>query len=243
MRAAMCSATAMNRYVGPILSGVCSVGVQRQYTGTAGRIENSQVGVFLAYVSPHGRAMIDRRLYLPEMTWCDRPDRRAAAGVPEQAGFATKPALARQMIVAALDAGVPAGWVTGDEVYGADPGLSADLEHRGIGYVLAVGCDRRVHVSDGRTLIRVDDLADRIPTREWQQHSCGPGAKGPRDYLWAWVTTAASPGEHWWLLIRRNRTTGELAFYLCWSPRTVPLHTLVTVAGSRWSIRGVVPDR
>ena len=140
------------------------------------------------------------------------------------------------MKVTALAAGVPAGWVTGDEVYGADPGLRADLEHRGIGYVLAVGCDRRVHVSDGRTLIRVDDLADRIPTREWQQHSCGPGAKGPRDYLWAWVTTATSPGEHRWLLIRRNRTTGELAFYLCWSPHTVPLHTLVTVAGSRWSI-------
>ncbi|WP_323373674.1 IS701 family transposase [Plantactinospora alkalitolerans] len=155
---------------------------------------------------------------------------------PDDVGFATKPALARQMIAAALDAGVPVGWVTGDEVYGADPGLRADLEHRGIGYVLAVGCDRRVHVNDGRTLIRVDDLADRIPTAEWQQHSCGPGAKGPRDYLWAWVTTATSPGEHRWLLIRRNRTTGELAFYLCWSPRLVPLHTLVTVDGSRWSV-------
>ena len=125
------------------------------------------------------------------------------------------------------------GWVTGDEVYGADPGLRPDLEHRGIGYVLAVGCDRRVHVSDGRTLIRVDDLADWIPTREWQQHSCGPGAKGPRDYLWTWVTTATSPVSTGGC---RNRTTGELAFYVCWSPRTVPLHTLVTVAGSRWSI-------
>lgn len=106
---------------GFLKKGVCSVGVQRQYTGTAGRVENSQVGVFLAYVSPAGRAMIDRRLYLPETTWCDRPDRLAAVGVPHDVGFATKPALARQMIAAALDAGVPFGWVTGDEVYGADP--------------------------------------------------------------------------------------------------------------------------
>ncbi|RBQ03687.1 IS701 family transposase [Micromonospora sp. LHW51205] len=221
---------------GFLKKGVCSVGVQRQYTGTAGRVENSQVGVFLAYVSPTGRAMIDRRLYLPEATWCDRPDRLTEAGVPDQVGFATKPALARQMIAAAIEAGVPFGWVTGDEVYGADPGLRTELEQREIGYVLAVGCDRRVAVNDGRTLIRVDDLADRIPTREWQPHSCGPGAKGPREYLWAWITTATRPGEHRWLLIRRNRTTDELAFYLCWSPRPVPLHALVRVAGSRWSI-------
>jgi SRSO17 transposase len=221
---------------GFLKKGVCSVGVQRQYTGTAGRVENSQVGVFLAYVTPHGRAMIDRRLYLPQAAWCDRPDRLAAAGIPDDVEFATKPALARQMITAALDAGVPVGWVTGDEVYGADPGLRDDIEQRAIGYVLAVGCDRRVAVNDGRTLVRVDEIAARIPSREWQLHSCGPGAKGPRDYLWAWITTATHPGEHRWLLIRRNRTTGELAFYLCWSPRPVPLHTLVTVAGSRWSI-------
>ncbi|HEY0699529.1 MAG TPA: IS701 family transposase [Micromonospora sp.] len=221
---------------GFLKKGTCSVGVQRQYTGTAGRIENSQVGVFLAYVTPHGRAMIDRRLYLPETTWCDRPDRLTAAGVPDQVGFATKPALARQMITAAFDADVPASWVTGDEVYGADPDLRADLEHRGIGYVLAVACDRRVAVNDGRTLARVDEIAERIPTAEWRLHSCGPGAKGPRDYLWAWITTATRPGEHRWLLIRRNRTSGELAYYLCWSPRPVPLHTLVRVAGSRWSV-------
>jgi SRSO17 transposase len=111
---------------GFLKKGLCSVGVQRQYTGTAGRVDNSQVGVFLAYVSPAGRALIDRRLYLPETPWCNRPDRLAAAGVPDNVGFATKPALARQMIAAALDAGVPAAWVTGDEVYGADPGLRAD---------------------------------------------------------------------------------------------------------------------
>ncbi|WP_407566789.1 IS701 family transposase [Polymorphospora sp. A560] len=221
---------------GFLKKGACSVGVQRQYTGTAGRVENSQVGVFLAYVSPAGRALIDRRLYLPETTWCDQPERLTAAGVPDQVGFATKPALARQMITAAIDAGVPVGWVTADEVYGADPGLRTDLETYGIGYVLAVGCDRRVAVNDGRTLVRGDTLAERIPTTGWQPRSCGPGAKGHRDYLWAWITTATRPGEHRWLLIRRNRTTGDLAFYLCWSPRPVPLHTLVRVAGSRWSI-------
>jgi SRSO17 transposase len=221
---------------GFLKKGVGSVGVQRQYTGTAGRIENSQVGVFLAYVSPAGRALIDRRLYLPETSWCDRPDRLTVAGVPDDVGFATKPALAREMIAGAFDADIPASWVTGDEVYGADPGLRGDLETRGIGYVLAVGCDRRVRVNDGRTLARADEIADRIPTAEWQVHGCGPGAKGPRDYLWAWITTATTPGEHRWLLIRRNRTTSELAYYLCWSPRPVPLHTLVTVAGSRWSI-------
>jgi len=224
---------------GFLKKGTSSVGVQRQYTGTAGRIENSQVAVFLAYTTPAGRALIDRRLYLPEISWCAQPARRAGAGVPEHVGFATKPALARQMIAAALDADMPANWVTGDEVYGADPGLRADLERRGIGYVLAVGCDRRVRVNDGRTTVRADELVERIPTREWQIHSCGPGAKGPRDYLWAWITTATGEGdagEQRWLLIRRHPGTGELAFYLCWSPAPVPLRTLVRVAGSRWSI-------
>ncbi|GLH99917.1 transposase [Phytohabitans aurantiacus] len=221
---------------GFLKKGNGSVGVQRQYTGTAGRIENSQVAVFLAYCSPRGRGLIDRRIYLPEGTWCAQPTRRTTAGIPKQIRFATKPALATQMITDAIQAGAPAGWVTGDEVYGADPDLRAWLENNQIGYVLAVACDRRVAVNDGRTLVRADELAARIPHREWQLHSCGPGAKGPRDYLWAWITTATAPGEHRWLLIRRHRTTGELAFYLCWSPHPVPLHTLVRVAGTRWSI-------
>jgi SRSO17 transposase len=221
---------------GFLKKGNGSVGVQRQYTGTAGRIENSQVAVFLAYTSPSGRGLIDRRIYLPQDAWCARPARRTAAGVPDQIRFATKPALATQMITAAIQADVPAGWVTADEVYGADPDLRAWLEDNQIGYVLAVACDRRVTVNDGRTLVRADELAARIPSREWQLHSCGPGAKGPRDYLWAWITTATTDGEHRWLLIRRHRVTGELAFYLCWSPHPVPLHTLVRVAGSRWSI-------
>ncbi|WP_446686979.1 IS701 family transposase [Phytohabitans kaempferiae] len=165
-----------------------------------------------------------------------RPERQAAAGVPTDTAFATKPALARQMITAALDGGVQAGWFTGDEAYGADPGLRADLEHRGIGYVLAVSCHRPIATNDGRTLTRADDLATQLPDSAWQPLSCGPGAKGPRLYLWAWITTATSDGEHRTLLIRRNPHTGELAYYLCWSPHPTPLRTLVRVAGCRWSI-------
>ena len=171
---------------GFVKKGTGSLGLQRQYTGTAGRIENAQVAVFLAYASRHGRGLIDRRLYLPETTWCQQPERRAAAaGVPREAAFATKPALARQMVTAALQAGVQASWFTGDEVYGADPGLRAHLEAHGIGYVLAVGCDRRVATNNGRTLIRPDNLTTELPDSAWQPLSCGLGAKGPRLYLWA----------------------------------------------------------
>jgi len=216
---------------GFVKKGTCSAGVQRQYTGTAGRIENTQVGVFVAYVSPRGRALIDRALYLPR-SWAGDPDRCRAAGVPPGTVFASKPALARQMLARALDAGVPAAWVAADEVYGADPALRAALERRGTGYVLAIACHRRV--TSGGVTLRADDLAARLPTRAWQQLSAGPGAKGPRYYDWAWAAL-----DGWacrWLLIRRNATTGKLAFYLCWAPRAVPLATLVRVAGSRWAI-------
>ncbi|MFY0510758.1 IS701 family transposase [Streptomyces anulatus] len=129
---------------GFLKKGLRSAGVQRQYTGTAGRIENAQVGVFLAYASSRGRALIGRRLYLPEHTWCRDPDRRPGSGVPDQVEFATKPRLAPQMIEAALDAGCSSSWVTGDEVYGQDPQLRSALEARGIGYVLAVACTTKV---------------------------------------------------------------------------------------------------
>ena len=117
--------------------------MQRQYTGTAGRIENAQVAVYLVYASDAGHGVIDRELYLPRAWTCD-PERLEAAGVPDEVRFATKPALAQAMITRTLDAGVPAAWVTGDEVYGADPVLRAALEASGIGYVLAVACDHRV---------------------------------------------------------------------------------------------------
>jgi SRSO17 transposase len=133
---------------GDLKKGTASAGVQRQYTGTAGRVENCQVAVFLSYASPAGHALIDRELYLPR-SWTTDPARCAAAGIPEKAAFATKPALARRMIARALDAGTPAAWVTGDEVYGADPGLRSDLERRQIGYVLAVAASRHVATAGG----------------------------------------------------------------------------------------------
>jgi hypothetical protein len=213
---------------GFVKKGSMSAGVQRQYTGTAGRIENSQVGVFLAYATERGRALIDRRLYLPERSWCPDPGRRRAAGVPEDVQFATKPHLAGEMIAAALDAGVTASWVTGDEAYGQDPQLRARLERIGIGYVMAVACSTRVRINHGRTPVRADVLADRLPASAWQRHSAGAGAKGPRFYDWAWIHIGT--GVHRHLLIRRNRTTGELALYLCWSPTEVALSELVRVA-------------
>ncbi|MDI5969397.1 IS701 family transposase [Streptomyces sp. SL13] len=219
---------------GFLKKGDRSAGVQRQYTGTAGRIENTQVGVFLAYASEQGRALIDRRLYLPEHTWCEDSERRSGSGVPEDVEFATKPRLALRMIEAALDAGCQSAWVTGDEVYGQDPQLRSALEARGIGYVLAVACTARVRIDQDRTVIRADTAASALPPDAWQRQSAGTGAKGPRYYDWAWVQIG--PDSNRCLLIRCNPATGELAFYLCWSPGQVPLSTLVRVAGIRWCI-------
>jgi SRSO17 transposase len=217
---------------GDLKKGAATAGVQRQYTGTAGRVENSQVAVYLAYSAPRGHALIDRELYLPK-SWTTDPARCRSAGIPEGTAFATKPALARRMIARTLQAGVPAGWVAGDEVYGTDPGLRSDLEHRQMGYVLAVACDHRVSAG---TRQRADALAARLPRSAWQRYSAGEGAKGHRYYDWAWL--AIDPGRpgHRWLLIRRNRRTRELAFYRCYCPRQVPLATLVKVAGRRWTI-------
>jgi len=231
---------------GDVKKGVHTVGVQRQYTGTAGRIENAQVAVYLAYASDRGHALIDRELYLPA-SWTEDPERMTAAGVPEDITFATKPALATGMLIRALRAGVPARWAAGDEVYGADPELRAELEAQQIGYVLAIGCDRRIPTAAGP--IRADKLAAGLPRRAWHRLSAGPGAKGERFYDWAWISHPDPAGrsnrtepddlleaQSWWLLIRRHRRTGELAFYRCYSPHPVPLRQLVRVAGRRWII-------
>jgi SRSO17 transposase len=154
---------------GDLKKGTHTVGVQRQYTGTAGRIENAQVAVYLTYATDRGHAFLDRALYLPK-SWTEDPDRCADAGIPTGTAFATKPALARTMIGHALDAGVAAAWVASDEVYGADPGCART-------------CDRRVNTPAGT--FRADALAARLPQHVWQRLSAGAGAKGHRYYDWA----------------------------------------------------------
>ncbi|MER7694473.1 IS701 family transposase [Streptomyces sp. NPDC097610] len=220
---------------GDLKKGTATVGVQRQYTGTAGRIENAQVAVYLVYSAAHGHAAVDRALYVPR-SWTDDPDRCRTAGIPDDLSFATKPQLATKMIQRALDAGTPTRWVAGDEVYGDNPHLRSALEARPIGYVLAVSSTHQVTTPAGNFQARA--LVPRIPRRAWQRLSAGAGAKGERYYDWAQLDITRPEGRpgHWWLLIRRNRRSGELAFYRCFSPRPVPLSELVRVAGRRWTV-------
>ncbi len=223
---------------GFLKKGTRSAGVARQYSGTAGRIENCQVGVFLAYAAPAGRTFIDRELYLPKAWIADRA-RCAAAGIGPEVQFATKPELALAMLSRALDAGVPAGWVAADEVYGQHSGLRLALEERGTSYVLAVPVNQyTVATLDGRIVqVRVDAVSAAVPEEDWQRLSAGAGAKGPRIYDWVRVPIRplSEPGRYW-LLVRRGRTDGELAHYLCFCPPTASLAELVAVAGRRWAI-------
>jgi SRSO17 transposase len=164
---------------GDLKKGTKSVGVQRQYTGIAGRIENAQVAVFLTYAAQRGHTFVDRRLYLPE-SWASDADRHHEAGVPEEAGFATKPHLAADMIADALAAGTPARWVAGDEVYGADPHRRATCRRLGLGYVLAISCNRVVRTGAGP--LRADKATDLVPHDAGARMSCGDGSKGRRWY-------------------------------------------------------------
>jgi SRSO17 transposase len=217
---------------GFVKKGEHSVGVQRQYSGTAGRIENCQIGVFLGYASRHGRALIDRALYLPR-TWADDAERRRAAWVPEAVGFATKPKLAITLLERALDAGVPCAWVTADSVYGGDSALRRFLERRRIGYVLAVTRGQRLGLRP------VFDWIEDVPADGWHRLSAGAGAKGPRLYDWAFLPFRGAAPEGWGkgLLIRRRLGEDqELAFYLTVAPPGTTLADLVRVAGMRWTI-------
>src|SRR5215213_2946379 len=210
---------------GFLKKGTTSVGVQRQYSGTAGKVDNCQLGVFLAYASPKGRAFIDRELYLPEC-WTDDPERCRAARVPEQVGFRTKPQLAQLMLERALDAGVSASWVTADEVYGGSPTLRGWLEGRGVSYVLAVKCTEPLVISgpDGPVRATAERLAAAVPAEQWVTASAGQGAKGRRLYDWTRIQLATpTAGMARWLLVRRSRRDGELAFYACYSAAATPL--------------------
>ena len=221
---------------GFLKKGTMSAGVARMYTGTAGRVENCQVGVFLAYAAPDGgRALIDRELYLPRK-WADDRVRCRAAGIGDDVAFATKPQLAKVMIERAVQAGVPFSWVAGDEVCGGNPGLRGWLETEQISYVLAVACDETIITGAGTR--RAGELAALVPAGAWQRISCADGSKGPRLYDWALIDTT-SPDHR--LLVRRSLHPGEkgqleLAFFLCYTPRGAALAELVAVAGARWAV-------
>jgi SRSO17 transposase len=217
---------------GFVKKGTKSAGVQRQYSGTAGRIENCQIGVFLAYASSKGHALIDRALYLPE-SWARDAARRHDAGVPEDVAFTTKPKLGRRMLEQAFKAGVPCAWVAGDSVYGGDSSLRRDCERRSVGYVLAVTSAQRLGFDD------VASWAEAMPIDAWQRLSAGDGAKGPRLFDWAYAPYqgSAPPGWQKGLLVRRSiAEPDELTFYLTLAPPGTELATLVRVAGTRWTV-------
>src|ERR671926_92588 len=225
---------------GFLKKGEHSVGVARQYSGTAGRIENAQIGVFLAYASDKGHALIDRELYLPE-AWCDAPDKRAEAAIPDEVAFATKPALAGRMIGRALDAGLPCAWVLGDEIYGSDRRLRLDLERREQPFVLAIRSNEKLWAVLDKRLGQhaASRLAARLPTRAWRRLSAGAGSKGERLYDWARVrlTRLQQPPWDHWLLVRRScKDPKDLAYYVVFGPDRTTLATLARVAGRRWAI-------
>src|SRR5215210_7060025 len=229
---------------GFLKKGDKSAGVERQYSGTAGRIENCQVGVFLAYAGPRGHAFIDRELYLPKQ-WCEDRARCREAGIPDEVPFRTKPELARRMLERALDAGVPAAWVTGDEVYGGDRRLRMTLEERGQPFVLAVKTSEPLwHFGvPGRAQPRADAIAATLPAHTWRVLSAGEGSKGPREYRWAWtdLVRLGWPGWRHALLVRERlrpneRGEYERAYYVVFAPKSAPLEEVVRVAGRRWAI-------
>lgn len=227
---------------GFLKKGTHSVGVKRQYSGTAGRIENCQVGVFLCYAGRYGSAFLDRSLYLPK-EWVTDPIRRVEAQVPETVDFRTKPALALAMLDRVLAAGVPCRWVTGDEVYGGDRTLRVWLEQRGQPFVLAVARNEPLW-RDAPVYRTAGSLAAELPDSAWYRYSAGEGAKGPRLYDWAWqplwrlqVTAEEKAWGHWLLVRRSLDHPSDLAYYVAFAPRQgTTLETLTQVAGRRWSI-------
>src|SRR5229473_1452736 len=222
---------------GFLKKGKKSAGVARQYSGTAGRRENSQVGVFLLYASSKGAAFIDRALYLPEEWTADRV-RCREAGIPDEVGFATKGELAQQMLERAFAAGVPADWVVGDTVYGYDE-LRMFLEEQQKNYVVAVPETHSVWVQGRQQPVGL--LAALLPPEAWVVLSAGEGSKGPRLYEWAWLQLpeqAEGTSERTrWVLIRRSLTsTSKRAYYRAAGPAQTTLPELVAVTGSRWKI-------
>ena len=231
---------------GFLKQGKASCGVHRQYTGSAGKITNCQVGVFATYVSRHGHAFIDRALYLPK-AWTDDPARLAGTHVPEGTGFMTKPALAIQMIHRAMAADVPFGWVAADSVYGIGD-METALRRAGKGYVLGVNATHHFHAW-GRarpTGGTADSIARALPRAAWRVLSAGAGTKGARLHDWAYCELADLDAAEYdsmrtgtWtrgLLIRRNLADGDMAFFSTWCPAGTTIRALVKVEGHRWAI-------
>jgi SRSO17 transposase len=221
---------------GFLKKGTHSVGVKRQYSGTAGRVENCQIGVFLSYASEKGHALIDRELYLPK-EWAADEERRTAAKVPAAIQFATKPELARQMLERAFATDMPCAWVTGDSIYGGDRRLRLWLEGQRRWFVLGIAKDESLWREFEPK--RADEWAVTLPDDAWQRLSCGDGAKGPREYEWKLLPLPRweqAPEVLHALLVRRSLTDRELAYFVVFAPAGTSLQTLVTFAGMRWTI-------
>ena len=220
---------------GFLKKGDKSVGVARQYSGTAGRIENCQIGVFLVYASSKGRTFLDRELYLPK-TWTDDTQRCAEAGVAEQVCFATKLQLGRRMLARAFAANVPAKWVTADSVYGNDSQMRSWLDQRRQAYVLGVTAQLRLWTGQKREW--ASEVIRSWPNSKWKQLSCGAGSKGERLYEWAqMVIRKGDDGWQRWLLARRSlRDRDEVSYYVVGGPKKTSLAQMARVAGTRWAI-------
>ncbi|QCX82460.1 hypothetical protein C9F11_45675 (plasmid) [Streptomyces sp. YIM 121038] len=226
---------------GFLKKGDTSAGVQRQYSGTAGRTENCQVAVFAAYTSSRGRTLVDRELYLPK-SWTSDRERCRAAKVPDDRGFATKTELARTLVTRALSSPLPVSWVTADALYGQDWHFRRMIEEAGLGYVVAVPKSQQVKSLAG--CWRIDQLVVDAPDDAWERLSCGDGVKGPRVYDWAAAQLPAvpffdggEPSHRGWVMARRSiARPDEIAYYLAHAPTGTTADQLVTVAGSRWSI-------
>ena len=231
---------------GFLKQGKASCGVARQYTGSAGKITNCQIGVFASYVSRHGYAFVDRTLYLPK-AWTNDPARCKAAHVPAEVEFSTKPQLATKMIERAITAHVPFAWVAADTVYGVGD-IENVLRRAGKGYVLGVssahwfGSWNRKRPLGGSA----EEIAKALPASDWQRLSAGAGTKGPRLHDWCYLELANLETEEFndenhglWtrgLLIRRNIADGDLAYFTTWCPTGTSIATLVSVEGRRWAI-------
>jgi len=213
--------------------GKKSAGVQRQYSGTLGRIDNCQIGSFLAYANTTGdRVLVDRELYIPEKSWFGDPERCAEAGIPEEVTFATRPQQVQAMIERVRAAGLPFAWFTADEEFGQNPGLREYLETENIAYVMAVPKNTPFTDSRGAGIV-ISDVPERLKPNDWQRRACGVGTKGFRIYDWALVSSADPDHQY---MIRRSIDDGELAFYHCYNPRHEGFGELVRAAGSRWPV-------